>query len=371
MDSLLRELKSSDPDARLVLMPISRVLVERPLIIGRFRIFPPGDIDLSRLRPLSNFSFEEALGGTNVLELTGQRLREAATSLTGFGLDTLESTALVGFIEKINWEEFLEAAHDRDVELLQRLSASAERALDMVRLHQCRLDLSATLPGPVGSWASSGANLGALLYCQTDHESHLIAGEAAGYASISSGIGLDLDFDYPEPLPAASDGEVGAVALHALSLLSDAMYARNDTSKFLRTMTLMEFLANPNEYQSWAKAKGNIACHCARSKQEYLEILHRLKELTSLESPDGTQLGLRTLVIHHGKFLEDLIPGQPERRALFHELHRYVGDAIKDMLGRVGLGWQEYSAHRQTLKVHLGVSDARLIEDHLAKGKKT
>jgi hypothetical protein len=358
MDSLLQQLKSSDAKARLVIMPISRVLVERPLTLGSFRVFPAGEMDLSRLRPVPNYSPDEELKRSGMVHLTGQRLREAATSLTGFDLKALESNAVVAFVAEIDWDDFLEAAHEQDVELLQRLSACAERALDIVRFHQCRLDLPATLPGPVGSWENSGPYLGALLYCLGDHESYLIAGEAAGYSLMSSGIGLDFDFDYPEPLPSASDGEVGAIALHALSLFSDAMYARNDTSKFLRTMTLMEFLASPGEYQNWKKAKSNIACHCAKSKQEYLHILHRLKELTSIEGPEGAQLGFRTLVIHHGKFLEDIIPRQPERRTLFRELHGYVGAVVGDMLEHLELNWEEYSARRQSLKEDLGISDA-------------
>lgn len=339
-------------------MPISRVLVERPLTIGSFRVFPAGEITLSRLRPVPNYSLDEDLRRSGVAELAGQRLREATTAVTGFDPTVLESSSVVAFVTEIDWDAFLDASHEQDVEMLRRLSGFAERAFDIVRFHQCRLDLPATLPGPVGSWDNSGPYLGALVYCLADHESYLIAGEAAGYSLISSGIGLDFDFDYPEPLPSASDGEVGAIALHALSLFSDAMYARNDTGKFLRTMTLMEFLASPDEYQNWKKAKGNIACHCAKSKQQYLQVIDRLKELTSIEGPDGAQLGLRTLVIHHGKFLEDVIPRQPERRALFRELHGYVGGVIGDMLEHVELSWEEYSARRQRLKVDLGVSAA-------------
>jgi hypothetical protein len=358
MQNLLQQLEVRGPKARLVVMPISRVLVERTLTIGNFRVFPAGEMSLSSLRPVPNYSPDGALKRSSVVRLSGQPLRESLTSLTGFDLNTLEASAVVAFVAEIDWDELLEASHEQDVEMLHRLSASAERALDLVRFHQCRLDLPATLPGPVGSWEGSGPYLGALLYCLEDHESYLIAGEAAGYSLISSGIGLDFDFDYPAPLPSASDGEVGAIALHALSMFSDAMYARNDTSKFLRTMTLMEFLANPDEYQSWKKAKGNIACHCAQSKKEYLQVLHRLKELTSIENPEGTQLGLRTLVIHHGKFLEDVIPHQPDRLALFRELHGYVGGVIGDMLEHVEFSWEEYSARRQSLKVNLGVAEA-------------
>lgn len=227
--------------------------------------------------------------------------------------------------------------------------------MDIVRFEFCRLDLPATLPGVVGSWEGSGPYLGALLYCPQDHESYLVAGEASGYAVISSGIGLDFGRGYLEPLPSASDGEVGAVVVHALSLLSDAMYSRNDTSKFLRTMTLMEYLANPDDYQRWTKSKGEIACHSATDKGSYLRISSRLHQITAIKDASGTELGYRTLIIHHGKFLEDVIPDRRHRRALFAELFTYVSVVMEDMLERVELTWDQFTEYRHELKVSLGV----------------
>lgn len=357
MNNLLQELETIGHKARLVVMPISRVLVERELRIGRFRIYPPGELDLEQLRPIPNYSPFNGSVGSAANGVRGQQLREAATSLTGFDLEVLNGCALVSFIEEIEWDDFLEASHDDDIALLQRLSARAERAMDVVRFQLCRLDLPATLPGIVGSWTGSSPYLGALLYCLEDHESYLIAGEAGGYAAITSGIGLDFDLDHPEPLPSASDGEIGAVVAHGLSLLSDAMYSRNDTSKFLRTMTLMEYLANPDEYQNWSKAKGNIACHSARSKEQFLRISARMRELTSIKEPATVERGIRTLVIHHGKFLEEVIPDRSQRRALFAEMFGYVGAVIRDMLEHAELTWDQFTDYRCGLKVALGIVD--------------
>lgn len=355
MNDLLEELSFRGPNARLVLMPISRVLVEEDVRLGDFRIYPPGKLVLQQLRPVQNFSVERVLADTEGGHLLGQQLREACTSLTGFDLDVLSRSALVAFITDVEWDTFLGASHDDDIELLQRLSATAERAMDIVRFEFCRLDLPATLPGVVGSWEGSGPYLGALLYCLQDHESYLVAGEASGYAVISSGIGLDLGRGYLEPLPSASDGEVGAVVVHALSLLSDAMYSRNDTSKFLRTMTLLEYLANPDDYQRWTKSKGEIACHSANDKGSYLRISNRLHQITAIKDASGTELGYRTLIIHHGKFLEDVIPDRRHRRALFAELFTYASVVMKDMLERVELTWDQFTEYRRELKVSLGV----------------
>lgn len=356
MNDLLQELGTSGPKARLVVMPISRMLVERELRIGRFRIYPPGELDLEQLRPMPNFDLLRHLHAGERVEISGS-LREAITASTGFNLEVLNGCALVAFIEEIEWDDFLGASHSDDVDLLRRLSMRGERAMDLVRFHLCRLDLPATLPGLVGSWESAAPYLGALLYCQEDHESYLIAGEAGGYAQITSGIGLDFDWDCPEPLPSFSDGEIGAVVAHGLSLLSDAMYSRNDTGKFLRTMTLMEYLANPDEYQNWAKAKGNIICHVAKSKDQYRRLSDRMRELTSIKASPNVEQGFRTLVIHHGKFLEEVIPDGAQRRKLFAEMYQYVGAVMQDMFKRTEMTRDQFSEYRRGLKVALHVAD--------------
>lgn len=356
MNDLLQELCTSGPKARLVVMPISRVLVERELQIGRFRVYPPGELDLEQLRPIPNFDPLQHFHDSETVEISGS-LREATTALTGFNLEVLNGCALVAFIEEIEWEEFLGASHADDVDLLQRLSMRAERAMDLVRFHLCRLDLPVTLPGLVGSWDCAAPYLGALLYCQEDNESYLIAGEAGGYAQITTGIGLDFDWDYPEPLPSFSDGEIGAVVAHGLSVLSDAMYSRNDTSKFLRIMTLMEYLANPDKHQKWAKAKGEIICHVAKSKDQYHRLSDRMRELTSIKALPNVEQGFRTLVIHHGKFLEEVIPDGAQRRKLFAEMYRYVGAVIQDMLERTELTRDQFAEYRRELKVALDVAE--------------
>jgi hypothetical protein len=195
-----------------------------------------------------------------------------------------------------------------------------------------------------------------MIYTAVDHESYLIAGPALEFATAVQGIGLELDRDFPEPLPTASDGEVAAVAVHAMTLLSDAMHAPNDTIKFSRVMTLFEFLASPDEYRNWKKLKGDIACHCAGTKAEYLKILERFKELTSVEDASGVQRGLRTLIVHHGRFIEEMLPDKKHRKALFHELQGYCLAVLSDMLDNRTLSWAQYEERRSELKKTPGVS---------------
>lgn len=355
MDALIRELLQDPEGAKLVFMPVSRVLVEEPLSVGRFRVFPPGYVDFATFRPMANLALTSQLDGSDVASLLGQQLREVATSLTGFSLETLASSPVVTFVAKLDWNICTDATHEADLDTLRVLSATAERAFDVVRMQFCCLDLPDTLPGAIGSWNESGSCLGAMIYTPEDHESYLIAGAAIDCTIVVKGIGLDLSSGFSDPLPMTSDGEVAAIAIHAMSLLSDAMHARNDTSKFVRVMTLLEFLASPDGYKKWEKLRGEIACHCANSKQDYLQLIDRFKELASNLDEFGVQHGFRTLIVHHGKFIEELIPDKKKRRELFRELQTYCTRVLGDMLDNRMLTWSDYANRRSELKKMLGV----------------
>lgn len=356
MKNLLDELKLSGARSHLIFMPLSRVLVEEPVSIGRFRLFPAGYVDLADFRPMPNHTFANvtAEGATAI---GGQALRECAISATGFSLDTLESSPILVFVAQLDWDALFEATHDDDIDLLRTLASMAERALDFVRFQECRLDLPDTLPGAAGSWCDSGAYLGAMIYNPDDCESYLIAGAAVESTAVVKGIGLDVStLDFPEPLPAADDGEVAAVAVHGLSLLSEAMRAQSQTTKFVGVMTLLEFLANPYEYEQWQKLKGDIACHSAKSREEYLALCERFRQLTGYKNELGAETGYRTLIVHRGKFLNEILPSQVARQALFLELQKYCTSVVKDMLKNKDMSWVDFCAHRTALKCSIGIT---------------
>lgn len=346
---LLKVLANETEDSRLVFMPISRVLVEEPHTLASLQILPPEFCDLKQFRPILPQSFDSAA------QSGSGNSRELLTSITGFGLEVLSDSAIVAFIAKIDWDRFLIANHDDDIELLRVLSQIAERSFDLVRFYSCRFDLPDSLPGTVGSWDGSGPYLGAMIYSPFDHESYLIAGEAIDCSVVAKGIGLDIDFDLSESIPLSTDGEVAAIASHGLVLFSDAMRSHNDTLKFVRIMMLFEFLANPNEFRNWQKLKGDIACHVARTKQEYHDICERFRQLTSLNSASNEQIGLRTLIVHHGRFLEEIVPTRAERKALFRQLQMYSGKVLEDMLSNKGMTWTAFQTWRAERKTALGV----------------
>ena len=352
LDHLLAQVAADPANTKLVLMPISRVLVESVCSIGDLRILPPGAVDLNAFRPIANKTMQFS---GDIAHFVGQDLREIATSLTGFDCEILAKTPLVAFVTTMDWDAFFCQDHEADIQLLRRISAIAERAFDFVRLHSCRFDLPATLPGRVGSWDGSNAFLGAMIYTFVDHESYLIAGEAIDSSIVVKGLGLDLNMDLPARLPTAADGEVAGVAIHGLLLFSDVMTASSDTIKFVRAMTLLEFLASPDEFKNWKSLKGAVICHCASSKEHYHQLAHRFKELTSLEDVAGNQIGIRTLVVHHGRFLEDIVPSEKDRRSLFRELQVFAASVLEDMLANTAMTLTDFQEFRAQKKKALGV----------------
>lgn len=342
----------------LVIMPITRLIFDEPFNLGKFKFFPPGFININHLRPMPFKIPSHTIlpNGISEISLEEQDLREFSTFITGFSVEILQSHHLVVFTTELDWEEFLTTDHHiYDIRLLKLLSAKAERALDMIRFDYCRFDLPDTLPGIPGSWDNSREYLGALLYTFMDNESYLIAGAAINSTIQMKGLGLEISPRPTNLVLEPSQGEVAAIAVHGLSLFSDAMSANNDTIKFVRIMTLLEFLATPDKYEQWKKNKGKIICHIARDKTQYLQLSERFRVLSSSDKDSGPQQGYRTLVVHHGKFLEEIIPNDEERINLFKELQHYSSSVLDDMLRNYSMTWQEFCVFRDNQKQKLGV----------------
>ena len=341
--------------SQVAVMPVSRVSLYDHMRIGDFILSPAGAIDFSLLRPIPNRTMEEATVD-QVTSLIGQDHREVLTSLTGFNVAALAENATLAFATNVNWQSFLTADHAADRRLIRRLCQVGEPAIDLLRYEFCRFDLPESLPGRVGSWNGSGSYQGALVFDPLNHESWLIGAPIAVSSVVVRGIGLELEVPPEQTLPSPSDGEVGAIVRHALSLYTEVLEANSDTSKFIRAMTLLEFLASPNDYLTWKKAKKEIACHLASTRARYNGLLDRFRELTHFPDASGQERGYRTLVIHHGKFLDDIIPDETSRATLFRELQGYAWPVLQHMLERPALRWSEFLDYRKQLKCQIGVA---------------
>ena len=343
-------------DSQLVLMPISRLTIDSPIRVGEILIQPPGTVDFSALRPIPNAVLPDGSDRSTVSLLQGQNLREVCTSVTGFDIQVLREHPIAVFVTKIDWNAFLKFDHNDDLVLLAKLSEQAEASLDFIRFDFCRFDLNASLPGRVGSWRDSGACLGALIYEPRDHESYLIAGEAGHGIIVARGLGLELDTQ-PSAFP-REQGEVGNIARYGLRLFRTVLEAASETDQFMRVMTLLEYLAHPNSFGKWQEVKKEIAAHVANNKTHYAALLERFKELTHITDSNNNERGLRTLVIHHGKYLDEILPTKHDRQELFLELQGYASKVLYDMLSNPKWTWNELHEFRKRRRLQIGVGSS-------------
>jgi hypothetical protein len=347
-------LPKSIDNKSVAILPVSRIVFASPFRVGHFYFFPPGSLDIISLNPAAPANLEDFRVDGNVIVLDKVGIRWGASSLTGFDIDTLENNPLIVFEFDCDWSKFKEMSHDDDVDLIKRLSAEAERALDVIRFIFCQLDLPDTLPGTPGSWDGSGQFLGAMVRNPTNDRSYLLSGAGVECNLIVKGLGLDVDTPLNSFWLDREGSGLSGIIIHALSLLSDAMYASTETSRFARVMTLLEFLGSPDEYKTWKKLRGEIICHIARDKNDYLRLVERFKELTSKEDDNDVQTGYRTLIVHHGKFLHELLSDQKGRRRLFRELHGYATKVLQDMISHKEMSWDSFLDYRKQLKRQLG-----------------
>ncbi len=340
----------------VAVLPITRLVFEGPFRVGSYFFFPPDEFDVRLLNPIPPLNLEDHRVDGMTVQLEGSGLRKAKSAIAGLSIEVLHANPLLVFESNIDWSHFDDLSHDDDVEIVKRLSSEAEKVLDVIRFFCCRFDLPDTLPGLVGSWEGSGQFLGALIYNPHKNESHLLSGSAVECSIIVKGIGLQIDGPPPIGPPDPKLGEVSAITAHALSLFSDVMNASNETTKYVRAMTLLEFLGSPDEFRTWRKLKGELICHFAKDKIDYLRLTERFKELTSKQDDNDPETGLRTLIVHHGKFLHELVPDRKKRKQLFMELQRYAERVLKDMLSHGSSTWESFSENRKELRRRLGVA---------------
>lgn len=344
IDEFTEELKSGK---KLVVLPISRFDIKEEFTVSKYRFFPGGAVDIISLRPIHSDVITQGLS-----------LREVATTATGVTIDTFQTNTLVAFMADIDWEEFLSADHNYDLKLITKLSRDVERVMDIIKFHCCRADLIDTLPGRVGAWRDSNGFSTALIYTLEDHESYIIAGAVETHCVIK-GVGLDevCDFDENHRKFIESRSEVSSIARLALSMNSEFLESANPTSKFVKAMTILEFLAYPDRYEKFDEVKKQISIHKARSIQEYETLKERFYELTGKRDPVTKEyIGYRTRIVHMGHYLEDVLDNNETKiKKLMLELQGYIATVINHMIENHEMTWQEFLEFRKQRRVALGL----------------
>jgi hypothetical protein len=320
------------PNELIAVLPLSRAHMDADVL--RF----PGNIHV--------YGF-----GINVESLNIQRpppASHAGEALRASGVTERDFVAnvVVAFPFAIEWSA-IHRSHDEDLATIRALSAHVDRAcLDLMRYLECPIEQVEALPARAGQLARNSMMAGALLFDPRAREARILGGAAFTHW-LTRGLGLPLVQIEPGRFP--RDGEVGNIARHGLALYSELLQASSETSKFVQCLSLLEFLAFPNDFENWKKVKRIISRYVAKTEGEYAQLLDRFVQLTGGKDAQGVATGYRTCIVHLGKTLEDLIPVERDRRQLFIELQGYIRAVLDHMIVHSEITFAKYEEERATL----------------------
>lgn len=322
----------------LAVMPISRVHVGGFPKVYPFGItfYPEGQVNLDALCIKPN-------------DPDSKGITEKVSALSGIDQEVLDAHPLIVFPLTFNWSDFRRGNFRAYLDYIQRLSDYVDKScLNFIRYLQCPLDLVDCLPGRAGTINSNRMMSGALLYNHSLRESRIIGGDAFSH-TFTKGLGLPIDSVdshlFPRP------GEVGSIVGHALSLYTTLLEANSPTMRFVQALSLLEFLAYPDEYKRFEDVKKVIARYVAKTPAEYQKLLERFFELTAKKDvTTGKVLGYRTRVVHMGHRIEDIVANNDDGKRLFEELETYIKAVIDHLIKHSDLTWEQYLVVRDGLK---------------------
>lgn len=329
---------------------MGRNLLEEPTeLLPGVVAYPPGFFAENPLRIVSWPERDYAEAMRRGREENLHWFKSAATQIK---LESFLGSTLLCVSIDVDWDEFVDPiSHEWHLDLIRSASEKAEHAMDVVRLNYCRLDLPNTLPGRVGFLDSDGFSC-AQFFDMENFESYVIGGEIITH-NIVCGIGLDMSHvSIHHPL---ESGEVGNMARQALHMFTQAIEANSLTSKFVQCLSLLEYLAEPRKYIGMEAVSKMIARHVAKDRAEYDGIAGDFEYLTSKKDSNGTQIGLRTNIVHIGRRLEDLVQNYDDRQKLFRRLQRYIGVTLSDFIENSDCDWQVIDDLRRDACIRLGL----------------
>ncbi len=324
--------------SHLAVMPIARVEVGwTPLTYpGGVTFYPTGLADLRNL---------------NVVPISQKTPSLADICSAASGIDTtiLSHHPLVVFPYNSDWEQLFSSSHNSHLEFIRSLSEYVDQAcLNFIRYRQCPIEPIDSLPGRAGQVNSNHMMAGALLYNPTLGESRIIGGSAFTHF-VTRGLGLPLEPIDHSLFP--KNGEVGCIINHALYLYSALLEASNLTSRFIQALSLLEFLAYPDEYRKFEDVKKVIARYVAKDQSDYKKLLERFFELTGKKEQNTDRvIGYRTRMVHMGERIEEIVPDAQARRELFLELDGYIKAVMAHMIAHSEKSLDEYLLVREALR---------------------
>nr|WP_278679256.1 hypothetical protein [Clostridium paraputrificum] len=285
-----------------------------------------------------NISKKYTVGEMNIYPINTVNRKEFKEGQVNFEFDNVSgdffSSALIAFPINHTLQNMLgslmPSENDR---LMKNVLSKAEDIINIFRYIYSNFDKTSNLPQRAGY--INGVLSGVLVcYPQIKKYTYISEKYQTSNFSLSKGLSIDVTQDFDKYLCVLKSecGEVGNILRHAFRIYSDILYMPSVTNKFMQAMSLIEYLANPFEYEQMKKAKTKIIPYSVDSKPKYYEICERFKVLTSLKDKDGKEIGLRTSIVHNGKDLNDLVKEGYEIDLLLRELQSYICNFINNII---------------------------------------
>jgi hypothetical protein len=337
--NLLREFGLKlGPDTHLVVMPVDRLMLSKPIRFQSHSILYPHRV--ANLNDLNLVLSDEVSNSLAVFQ----------SQATFVDKETFSETPTVAFTYGFDWDALWHGSYKFHMETLRLFSQIADmKCLNWIRYRLCEVGIPDTLPSRAGQIRGNSMMSAVLVFNAFRREGGIIAGDAFNSA-LTKGLGLPVDEedllynDFPD-----QDGEVGNIALYALDLYSTMLQAEYPTAQFTQLMALLEFLADPTDYTNAEQVGKIIGRYVAKNAVEYERFKTRYHELSGKkDSATREHMGYRTRIVHMGARLESILPAGP-RNALLKELDGYVRTVIDHMIEHSSWTFDSYKQARSAM----------------------
>lgn len=315
--SICEDYKNLEGREAVAIVPVKGFNISKKYTVGEINIYPINTVNRKELKSYQfNFEFEKVS-------------------------DDFFSSAIISFPINHTLQNMLGTLMPSESDkLMKSVLSKAEDVINIFRYIYSNFDKTSNLPQRVGY--INGVLSGLLVYYpQIKMYSYIAEKYQTSNFSLSKGLNVEVtnEFDKFLCILKPECGEVGNILRHAFRLYSDILYTSSATNKFMQAMSLIEYLANPFEYEKMQKVKTKVIPYSVDSKAKYHKICERFKVLTSLKDEDGKELGLRTLIVHTGKDLNDLVREGYEIDLLLRELQSYICNFINNIISYYKEDW--------------------------------
>lgn len=242
---------------QIAILPISRLATSRSIFLPEgIMIYPEGRLDLLKYK-LTSTEISK-LREKHPSELSISELSSLQSQLTGISIGTLNQYALIVIPIKLSWDTLFNHSHEKHLELISNLSETiTQKYLNFFIYKHCKISYASNDGLPSFPSQTFVNNMSAVLFVNFNtNEAKLISG-AVFNAQATKGLGVALSQPEWDIFP--KNGEVGKLVNHAMILYAQIIKTESATSKFVQTLSLLEFLAYPTEYKTFKEVKKVIA----------------------------------------------------------------------------------------------------------------